>query len=200
MLAQKYMDETEKAIHAVSGRADSIRKAAELISQAVTRGNSIFVTDRYGIVEFELAEKPGNLALFRPLQRSVERVREGDVLILSSFLPYHESDMEIILQTKALGAKVIVICPEGRLAENADVVVADMGMESNAVLTEPGFEAPFGPVSGIVHALILNLIQADVAELLLAAGKAPTVLPGEYLAKGKEKLIEAQRNFASRGY
>jgi uncharacterized phosphosugar-binding protein len=80
------------------------------------------------------------------------------------------------------------------------VAIPDQGIESNAVLTAPGLETPFGPVSGIVHMLILNLIQADVTEILLAAKKAPTVLPGAYLSGGQEKLIAAQRDFISRGY
>ncbi len=200
MLAQKYMEAVEQAISATGENTSAIRKAAELIVQTVNQGKKIFVTDRYGIVESELAEKPGNLALFRPLQRSVEGIKEGDILILSSFFPYDERDIEIARQTKALGAKLITICAERRLAENAEVSIPDKGIGSNAVLTVPGLEKPFGPVSGIIHMLILNLIQADVTEILLASGKAPTVLPGEYITDGKKALIKAQRDFTSRGY
>lgn len=200
MFAQTYMETVEKAITAVLERSDSIHKAAELIAQAVGQGKKVFVTDRHGIVEFELAEKPGNLALLRSLQRSVERMAEGDVLILSSLLPHDERDVEIAAQTRAMGVKLITICPEGRLAESADIAVFDQGIESNAILTSPGLETPFGPMSGIIHVLILNLIQADATEILLAANKAPTVLPGGYLAGGQEKLIAAQRTFTSRGF
>ncbi|MHB9028531.1 MAG: DUF2529 family protein, partial [Candidatus Latescibacterota bacterium] len=130
MLAQKYMETAEKAITAVLQRSDSIHKAAELIVRAVDQGKKVFVTDRYGIVEFELAEKPGNLALFRSLQRSEERMAEGDVLILSSILPNDERDLEIAGQMKALGVKLVAVCPEGRLAESAEVAVPDQGIES----------------------------------------------------------------------
>lgn len=200
MLASKYLESVERAIAAVAERAPEIRKAAEMVLSAINGGKRVFVTDRHGILESELSDKPGCLALFRSLQRSTERLAEGDILILSALLPSDAQDLEIVRQTKALGGRVIAICSEGELSRNADLVVPDQGVESNAVLTAPGLEAPFAPVSGIVHVLLLNLIQADTAELMLAAGKAPTVLPGEYIADGKKKLGEAKQVFASRGY
>ncbi len=200
MLASKYMEAVEKAVTGVANLLPEIRQAAEMIARAVADGKRVFVTDRHGILESELADKPGNLALFRSLQRSTERISGGDVLILSALLPADAQDIDIVRQTRSLGARTIVICPEGSLAPEADMAILDHGTGSNAVLSATGMDTPFGPVSGIVHVLLLNLIQADAAELLLASGKAPTVLPGEYLTGGKDQLAEAKRIFTSRGY
>ncbi len=200
MLAAKYMDAAEKAITATLGQVEAVKKAAQIIAQAATNHKRVFVSDPYGVVESEIADKPGNLALFRSLQHSEERLGQGDVLILSSFLPAEERDLSIVAQARSLGSRVITISPGGGLAENADQAILDAGVESNGVLTTPGVSQPFGPVSGIVHVLLLNMVQAETAAILLASGKTPSVLPGGYLAGGSEKVIEAQRKFTQQGF
>lgn len=200
MFAVKYMEATEKAISAALGQLDAVKKAAKIISQAAMNHKRVFVSDPYGVVETEVADKPGNLAIFRSLQHSEERLGQGDVLILSSFLPSEERDLEIVAQAHSLGASVITISPGGSLAESADLAITGSGVESNGVLTSQGLDQPFGPVSGIIHVLLLNMIQSETAANLLASGKTPSVLPGVYLNGGSEKRIEAERKFSQQGY
>jgi len=200
MFARNYMDQAEKAVSDVLGRNDSIVKAAELIVHAVTNGKRVFVTDRYGVVDEEIAEKPGNLALFRSLSRSGEKLASGDVLILSSFLPDDERDIKIVEEARSLGVTIITVSPEGKLSGSADVAVLYQGAGMNAVLSAPGVDRSFGPISGMLHMLLINMMQAQVAQLMVASGKKPTILPGAYLAGGAEKRLEAMRKFLAQGY
>jgi hypothetical protein len=200
MLARNYMEEAEKAIHVSLSQIEPIRRAANMIMRTITNGKRVFVTDRYGVVDAEIAEKPGNLALFRSLSHSGEKLAAGDVLIISSFLPDEEKDLAIISEVRALGAVIITVSPEGKLSGSADVAVLDPGANMNGVLSTLGGDRSFGPLSGILHVLLLNMIQAQTAELLIASGKKPTVLPGAYLAGGTKKRTEAMEAFISRGY
>jgi len=158
MFARNYLDQAEKAVSAVLGKSDAIGRAAELIVRAVTSGKRVFLTDRYGVVDEEIAEKPGNLALFRSLSRSDEKLTSGDVLILSSFLPDDEKDVKIVEEARALGVSIITVSPEGKLSGSADVAVHDLGAEMNAVLSNHGMDRPFGPISGMLHVLLINMI------------------------------------------
>ncbi|HNV72788.1 MAG TPA: hypothetical protein PKO06_23980 [Candidatus Ozemobacteraceae bacterium] len=95
---------------------------------------------------------------------------------------------------RTLGARVIVIAPDGALASKADAALTTGG-GLNAVFPVEGMDRPFGPVSGIVNMLVFNMLQAETAAKLIASGKKPTVLPAEYLPGGREKRIEALRMF-----
>lgn len=200
MLGVKYIEAAEKAMTGALGQLNAVRKAAQLIARTATGGKRVYVIDPYGVVDSEIADKPGNLALIRSLQQSEEQLSAGDVLILSSFLPAEDRDLKIVTDAKSLGARVITISPGGRLAESADIAIQDSGEEMNGVLSSPGINEPFGPVSGIIHVLLMNLVQVEIAGVLMASGKTPSVLPGAYLAGGAEQLIEARRKFSSQGY
>jgi uncharacterized phosphosugar-binding protein len=200
MLAQNYMQEAEKTASALLDQTDSIGKAAELVVRTVSNGKRVFVTDRYGVVEAEIADKPGNLALFRPLSKSGESLASGDTLILSSFLPDEAADMEIVTKARALGAAVITLSPAGQLSASADAAITDHGASMNAVIAMGGSDRPFGPISGILHVLLFNMLQAQTAALLVKSGKKPTVFPAPYVKGGPKKHIEAVRRFLSQGY
>ena len=200
MLALKYMQEAEKNVPALLDRIGPVKKAAELVARTITGGRRVFVTDRFGVVDIEIAEKPGNLALFRPLSRSGEHLASGDTLILSSFLPDDSADLEIVSNARSVGAGVITLSPEGKLSGSADVAVLDGGAGMNGVLTVSGSDRPFGPISGILHVFLFNMIQAETAALLIASGKKPTVFPAAYCEGGEEKRNEAMRQFLNQGF
>ncbi len=194
MFARKYLDAAEQAAASAAGRLDPVRKAAELVVGTVTDGRRVFVADRLGIVETELIDKPGSLALYRPLSRSGETPASGDMLIVVSCTPDDVKDIEMVDAARTLGARVIVIAPDGALASKADAALTTGG-GLNAVFPVEGMDRPFGPVSGIVNMLVFNMLQAETAAKLIASGKKPTVLPAEYLPSGREKRIEALRMF-----
>ncbi len=200
MFARKYLDAAEQAAVSAAGRLDAVRKAADLVVKTVLDGRRVFVADRLGIVETELVDKPGSLALFRSLSRSGETLGSGDMLVVSAFLPDDAKDIDMVDNARTLGARVIAIAPDGALSAKADASVTVGGAEANAVFPAAGVDRPFGPVSGIVNMLVFNMIQAETAAKLIASGKKPTVLPADYLPGGKEKRIEALRAFDERKY
>ncbi len=200
MFARKYLDAAEQAASSAAGRLDAVRKAAEIVVGTVTDGKRVFVADRLGIVETELADKPGNLALFRSLSRSGETLATGDVLVVSSCVPDNSGDIEMVDAARTLGARVIAIAPEGALSSKADVALTMGGGDLNAIFPVEGVDRPFGPVSGIANMLMFNMLQAETAARLIASGKKPTVLPADYIPGGRGKRIEALRAFDERKY
>ncbi len=200
MFARKYLDAAEQAVSSAAGRLDAVRKAAEIVVGTVTDGKRVFVADRLGIVETELADKPGNLALFRSLSRSGETLATGDVLVVSSCVPDNSGDIEMVDAARTLGARVIAIAPEGALSSKADVALTMGGGDLNAIFPVEGVDRPFGPVSGIANMLMFNMLQAETAARLIASGKKPTVLPADYIPGGRGKRIEALRAFDERKY
>ena len=198
MFARKYLDAAEQAVSSAVGRLDAVRKAAEIVVGTVTDGKRVFVADRLGIVETELADKPGNLALFRSLSRSGETLATGDVLVVSSCVPDNSGDIEMVDAARTLGARVIAIAPEGALSSKADVALTMGGGDLNAIFPVEGVDRPFGPVSGIANMLMFNMLQAETAARLIASGKKPTVLPADYIPGGRGKRIEALRAFDER--
>jgi uncharacterized phosphosugar-binding protein len=200
MLAEKYNEIIEKAIPGTLKRLPEIKRAAEMVAEAVNRGKRIFIVDRYGVIDSEVAEKPAGLLLFRPLVNSGEKLMEGDILFLSSFQSEDEKDMGMVKEAHDIGAKVISISPDGQLAKNSDFGIIDLDGEMNAVLNVDRAEFSFAPLNGIIHVLIIYMIEADTVERLMAAGKKPSVSNAEYMDEGVAKLLEVRKKFASQGY
>lgn len=200
MLAQRYINTVEKNLNIILNQLDTIKKAAAMITKAVTGGNKIFVVDKYGIIESELVDRASGLALFRSLSYGRETLSEGDILLISSFHQDDEYDMNNLNMAHSLGASVISISPPGKLADTADIALSNNTDAQNGVITVSGIGRPFCPLSGVMNATLAWVLSAEITELLMAEGKIPTVYWGEYLADGKDKLIQARKRFSSLGY
>ena len=108
--------------------------------------------------------------------------------------------MKHLENAHSLGASVISISPPGKLADNADMALLNNTEAQNGVIEVSGMGRPFCPVSGIMNAALAWALSAEIAALIMAAGKIPTVYWGEYIAEGKDKLSEARKRFTSKGY
>jgi uncharacterized phosphosugar-binding protein len=200
MLSEDYYEKLVKTLPALPKNMPEVKKAAEMVIEALNRGKKIFVTDRYEVIDSEVEKKPGGLLLFRSLSHSGEKMMEGDVLILSTFEPENEKDMAIIKNAHDLGAKVISISPSGRLANTADLALTDPSENMNTVLDLTRVKLSFAPLNGIFHVLLVYMIETETVERLLEAGKKPAVVFAEYLDGGADKLLESRKKFASQGY
>lgn len=68
--------------------------------------------------------------------------------------------------------------PSGKkLIDCADIVIDNLSPPGDSVLELEGLEWRVGPVSTITGAMIINMIRCSAAELLLARGVKPVVLP-----------------------
>ena len=200
MFAEQYIDTVVKKLSTLLDQFDSINKAAELIVRTVLGGNRVFVVDKYGIIDKELVERASGLALFNSLKSSRLKLAEDDVLIISAYHPEDEHDQKYLNDAHSLGAMVIVISPQGTLAQSADIALLNNDDGQNGVITASGIDRPFCPVSGIMNATLAWSLAAESAAKIMANGKIPTVFWGNYLSGGTEKLSEARKRYATLGY
>ncbi len=63
-----------------------------------------------------------------------------------------------------------------KLHEVADLVIDQQAPAGDAAVWIDGLETPVSPVSSVTSCAVVNLVKAEVARLLTAAGQAPNVL------------------------
>ncbi len=118
------------------------------------------------------------------------RFGPSDALIAISSGGTSVVTVEVAEQMRARGLPVIAItsvahselstskAPSGhRLFEAADIVIDTCTPVGDAVINLPGLVPPVGPTTTVAGAAVANALKVRVAELLLAAGVVPHVLP-----------------------
>ncbi len=146
----------------------------------------------------------------RVLER--EDVRPADVAIVASNSGRNAVPIEMALELRARGVKVIAITSLAhsqavatrhasgrRLFEIADIVV-DTGIAAgDAAITLPGSALKMGPLSTVVGAALVHAIAIEAAALLLQRGHEPPVLPSANLdTTSQEDLERALSRYADR--
>ncbi len=115
-------------------------------------------------------------------------IRAGDVLILVSVSGRNAVPVEMAMEAKARGIKVIAVtglaytrAVESRhssgkkMFEFADVVLDNKAEKGDAILEAEGVPQKFCPVSGITSPAILQMMVAATIEELLSRGITPPV-------------------------
>lgn len=86
-----------------------------------------------------------------------------------------------------------------KLVDHADVVIDNHCPPGDCVLSLEGLDWPTGPASTVTGAMIINMLRVEVAELLLARGMKPELLPSHQVvgnssvAEQLERFYEAYR-------
>jgi uncharacterized phosphosugar-binding protein len=107
-------------------------------------------------------------------------------LVVASNSGRNAVPIELALGAKARGVRTVAITNRAqsfawpsrhasgkRLAEVADVVVDNCGVDGDAAVDLPGYPFRIGPPSSITGMLIINLIVAQAIEFAVLAGTAP---------------------------
>lgn len=68
-----------------------------------------------------------------------------------------------------------------KLIDVADIVIDNCCPPGDCILELEGLDWRTGPLSTVAGAMIINMIRCETAELLLAAGHQPTMLPSHQL-------------------
>ncbi len=115
-------------------------------------------------------------------------VTAGDVLVVASNGGRNAVPIELVLEAKARGVKTVAITNRTqsfrwasrhasgkRLAEVADVVIDNCGVDGDAAVDLPGFPHRLGPPSSITGMLIINLIIIQAVEYAVQNGVQPEV-------------------------
>ncbi|HEV8366603.1 MAG TPA: SIS domain-containing protein [Pyrinomonadaceae bacterium] len=199
-------------------QANNIEQAGVLVANALSAGGIIhtFGTGHSHLIADEAFFRAGGIAAVNPilherlifLRGALEStrteqesgfsrkllsevdVRSVDVGIVISNSGRNAAPMEMALEMKALGLKVIAITSleqsskssprhssGKRLYEVVDVVIDNCVPSGDALLGLPGLESRIGPSSTVAGAAIINSIIIEAVSELLRRGDPVPVLP-----------------------
>ncbi|MEU5437813.1 SIS domain-containing protein [Streptomyces sp. NPDC020719] len=125
--------------------------------------------------------------------------RPGDVVVIISLSGRNALPVEMAVNARALGLKVIgvtsVAYAEGTksrhvsgtfLRDHCDIVLDSKIAIGDAELTHEGVEAPFGPASTVVTSALMQAVMAAAAESLAERGIEPPLLRSGNVDGGHE--------------
>ncbi|MBO8186588.1 SIS domain-containing protein [Streptomyces spirodelae] len=223
------------------GEAAGIEAAGKLLAETVTDGGRIFafgaghsslpaqdtVYRAGGLAVMNLLNVPGAVGVaVRPatLGSALERVsglaaaaldsspaRAGDVLIVISLSGRNELPVELALNARALGLKVVGITSVAYaeqtrsrhatgtfLKDHCDIVVDSRIAVGDAVLTAEGVAAPFAPASTVVTSAVMQAIVATAACELARRGVEPPMLRSGNVDGGHDWNAHVMDEYADR--
>ncbi|WP_156725011.1 SIS domain-containing protein [Streptomyces apocyni] len=209
--------------------ADTIAAAGTLLADTVEAGGRLFAfgAGHSGLCAQDIVYRAGGLALMNllavpgtvgvdvmpaTLGSALERVdglagavldtspaRPGDVLVIISLSGRNALPVEMAMNARALGLKVIgvtsvayVTATKSRhlsgtfLKDHCDVVIDNKIAVGDAELTAEGVSAPFGPASNVVTGAVLQAVMATAAGELAARGIDPPLLRSGNVDGGHE--------------
>jgi uncharacterized phosphosugar-binding protein len=116
-------------------------------------------------------------------------VQPGEVVIVVSNSGINPAPIEMAIEGRAIGAKVIAITSEAayadatsrhssgkKLADVSDLVVDSLVPAGDAVVSLPGVPAKVGAVSTALGAALMNMIMVEAAARLASVGGEPPVI------------------------
>ncbi|MEM8866977.1 MAG: SIS domain-containing protein [Verrucomicrobiota bacterium] len=126
-------------------------------------------------------------------------VQPGDVVLVISNSGRNASPIEVALEARAAGLKVLVMTslemskattsrhPSGKkLYELGDYVLDNGGVPGDAAIDAEGFAYKVGPTSTMSGALLLNLLSMEIIEQLIAMGVTPPTYVSQNADGGAE--------------
>jgi uncharacterized phosphosugar-binding protein len=209
-LAQKFFD-TSNALQdkVFADNADTLQTAGEWIAKSIAADGVLhtFGSGHSQILAAEIERRAGGLVPVssindpadgwpeqiagygaRLFQRYAYQyaVQAGDVVLVISNSGRNASPIEVAIEARAAGLKVIAMTslamsqattsrhPTGKkLYELADLVLDNGGVPGDAAIEAPGFAHKVGPTSTMSGALLLNLLSMEIIEHLIALGETP---------------------------
>ena len=140
-------------------------------------------------------------------------LRAGDVMLLGSVSGKNRSPVELAKTCREIGVKVVAFTamtyssqveslhPSGkRLYEVADVVIDTGAPYGDAAVTIQGLEVNALPVSGAGAIVAGWMVWETAIELMIAAGKPPTVFQSVNRAGGPEFYKKMKDQYEARGF
>ncbi|PKO23902.1 MAG: hypothetical protein CVU38_01775 [Chloroflexi bacterium HGW-Chloroflexi-1] len=229
MLAQDYFDVCLRVLERIRDeQMDKVQEAARIIAEAIAGGNSFFAfgCTHSSLPIQEVFYRAGGFMLINPIfapgltldvrpptmTSRLERLdgygrlifenvpaREGDVLLLISVSGRNAVPLEVALEAKRRGMKLVVITAleytqnvESRHAsgkkvyELADLVLDNYSPRGDAVLELEGLPQKTGSTSGVAASCMMHAIVSQVVENLMAEGITPPVYMSGNLDGGAE--------------
>ena len=234
---QKYFDEVGRLLGGLAAeQGRRIEAAAEVVAECIGRGGivHVFGSGHSHMMAEEVFHRAGgliafnamldvNLTLFGTLRPGlVERtegyakvvlasfdVRPGEVVLVVSNSGINPVPIELAIEARRLGARVVAITSATnyasaasrhssgqKLAEVADLVVDSHVPAGDAIVALEGLAANVGASSTVLGAALMNAIVVEATDRLLRAGQEPPVLVSMNVPGGDERnraLVERYR-------
>lgn len=242
MLIEAYFKAIQTVIDEISVQeADSIEAAADACAESIAAGGVIHIHDSGHMLNSELIHRAGGLVglspftfgmsvsnpnLFRDktakpdvtedtiaLALKASNIRTGDVLFVGSVSGKAKNVVEVVLQAKAMGVKVVGLTSVSysmklasqhrsgkRLCEVADLVIDNHAPYGDSMLEVPGLDVKACPASGIAAACIMWAVVAGTIERLSEKGKVPSVYMSANAPGGMEDLNVRKERYKELGY
>lgn len=140
-----------------------------------------------------------------------EETEKGDVIIIASTSGRNSVPIEMALEAKEKGLKVIALTSNEftndvtsrhasgkKLIDIADVILDNCGVSGDAVIEVEGFATKFGPTSSVIGFMILQSIIAQTISSLVEEGVEPSVWVSSNLDKGDDINKEHVKKYKSR--
>lgn len=206
-----------------------INEAGTVIADAVAAGNKLFAfgAGHSSLPAQDVVYRAGGLALMNflavpgttgidvmpaTLGSALERVDglagavldsspagDGDVLVIISLSGRNALPVEMAMNARAIGLKVIGVTSVAYatgtksrhvsgtfLKDHCDIVLDSKIAVGDAELTHEGIEAPFAPASTVVTSAIMQAVMAAAAGELVARGVEPPLLRSGNVDGGHE--------------
>ena len=238
---ERYIDELQAVLDRIKhGQKSAIEAAGHLVADTLIADGVIhtFGTGHSHLIADEAFFRAGGIAAINPIldERLVflrgalestrtervtgfaksliegEQVRSNDVAVVISNSGRNNVPVEMALEMKSRGVKVIAITSVvqssasvslhlsgKRLFELADVTIDNCVPPGDALLTLPGLASRIGPSSTVAGAAIINSIMIEGVAETLRRGKDVPVLPSANLdGVTEERLKELLSRYRGR--
>ncbi len=234
-LARKYFDKIDNILKEAKKQLPKIREIAKVIADVIENKGALYVfgASHAGMAAEELFYRAGGLMVVNPIfapdlmlnvrpvtmTSEIERlpgygniilrnsgITSNDILIVASVSGRNAVPIDIAMEAKKMGIKVIVLTsikyttsvtsrhPSGkRLIDFADYILDYCGEIGDASLPVKGISQKVGPTSTVIGLTILNSLIVGVVDELSERGITPPVFISVNLDEGKklnEKLME----------
>lgn len=224
---ERYFDRLMELLQDLRQEGPTIEAAAAMLADVIAAGGivHVFGSGHSHMMAEEVFHRAGglfafnamldvNLTSFGTLKAGmVERtegyapvildsfdVRPGEVVIVVSNSGINPVPIELAIEARNRGAKVIAVTSAGnyrdaasrhssgrKLADVADVTIDSRVPVGDAILELDGLDAPVAASSTALGAALMNALVAQTAEALLAAGHQPPVIVSMNMPGGDER-------------
>ncbi len=189
-----------------SGHSDILSR--ELLGRA---GGLACVTGIVDPTEGRIEHLPGYGTHLLETHARLHEMKPGETVIVISNSGKNPAPLEVAAGAKEMGLRVVALTslemsrqaqsahPEGkRLFEIADHVLDNRGVPGDAIVDLPAPHPPAGSTSTLAGAMILNLLQMEIIDHLLARGHPPPLLKSQNLPGNRGANLETARPYTRR--
>ena len=197
MPANRYLETIRDLLGRIGAeQMANIEKAGDMIADCWASGGAVFITDMGHGTAQEMLNRAGGLMALKHLKSDAkEELKAGDVVFVGSVSGRNEAPIELAMECRRIGAKVIALTameytaqvsslhPSGKkLAEVGDLVIDICAPYGDASLDVEGLPVKALPISGVAFIVILWTICGEAIEKMLARGLRPHV----YMSHNRE--------------